>query len=716
MATNQLAYKNLTIETIRSASCMLNESISLSTLPVDTLTVTVADEDGTLKPTFNAQEYGDIVRYYHGGEQIGKFYLENIEQVGPIDWKFNCISDMGLLVSSDHYGGLYSGQKASEVIADVIGGVIPYTLEDSLKEVEIYGWLKKASRRDNLRDVLFAIGGTIGRDTEGNCVIKPYVSEPEPYPVLSSSFYKTGGTLLNDTPASEIILTEHNFASRENDVQVTLFDGEVAGSLITTPKGSSVDGIIVVFDEPIHDLTASGTTILESGVNYAVLSTAAYGLLTGKAYTHTQRFLSREVSTEGTPNVIQSSVCTLVNIRNSVNVADRLEAFYGHIKRVKMDIVLSIQKPGDYISFVDPYGNDSTGYIESLEISFSKEMKASITVVCGFIPPVDIPMYFHSETFTEDTTWTVPEGVEEVRVVLIGGGPGGYSGYKGTNGKIGQQYTDSGTSGNRPYRVRGVFLGASGEPGQGGPPAEGAKVFSGNIQVTAGQQIQVHIGAGGTGVQGTSTSAPTPGNPGGATTFGTLSSDNGTSISGGYVEEISGMTYADEGKASGIKGGKGYSGANDSGDVYAIEPGENVIYNGVTYKPGSPTTLEVYSFVDGGSGMYSSKTVTKGLGGGPAAGANGGNTSTDTGGAGATPVIPSAATVRGRGGDGGHGGGGGGAPCGKENYYEGVTSYPPWPSVSESNCGIGGNGGKGGTGGPGIAFIYYYSPENPDAA
>ena len=712
MATNQLVYKSITIETIRSASCMLNESVSLSTLPVDTLTVTVADEDGTLKPTLNAQEYGDIVRYYHGGEQIGKFYLENIEQVGPIDWKFNCISDIGLLVSSDHYGGLYSGQKASEVIADVIGGVIPYTLEDSLKEVEIYGWLKKASRRDNLRDVLFAIGGTIGRDTEGNCVIKPYVAEPEPYPVLSSSFYKTGGSLSNDTPASEIILTEHNFAARDNDIQVTLFDGEVAGGLITTPKGVQVDGAIVIFNEPVHDLTASGTTILESGVNYAVLSTAAYGLLTGKAYTHTQRFLSREVSTDGTPNVIQSSACTLVNIRNSVNVADRLEAFYGHIKRVKMDIVLSIQKPGDYISFTDPYGNDSTGYIESLDITFSKEMKASITVVCGFIPPVDIPMYFHSETFTEDTTWTVPEGVEEVRVVLIGGGPGGYSGYKGTNGQIGQQYTDSGTSGSRPYRVRGISLGTAGEPGQGGPPASGAKVFSGNIQVTAGQQFQIHIGAGGTGVQGTSTSAPTAGNPGGATTFGELSSDNGTSISGGYVEEISGQTYADEGRVSGQKGGKGYSGDYEPGNVYQVKPGEDVVFNGRTYVSGTPRSLEVYTQNSSGAYTY---TTTKGLGGGPAPGANGGSTSTNVGGRGAIPVTPAAATVRGRGGDGGHGGGAGGAPCARENYRE-STSYPSWPSVTASDCGQGGNGGAGGTGGPGIAFIYYYSPEDPNAA
>lgn len=711
MATNQLAYKNLTIETIRSASCMLNESISLSTLPVDTLTVTVADEDGTLKPTFNAQEYGDIVRYYHDGEQIGKFYLENIEQVGPIDWKFNCISDMGLLVSSDHYGGLYSGQKASEVIADVIGGVIPYTLEDSLKEVEIYGWLKKASRRDNLRDVLFAIGGTIGRDTEGNCIIKPYVAEPEPYPVLSSSFYKTGGTLSNDTPASEIILTEHNFASRENDEQVTLFDGEVAGSLITTPKGSSVDGIIVVFDEPIHDLVASGTTILESGVNYAVLSTAAYGLLTGKAYTHTQRFLSREISTEGTPNVIQSSACTLVNIRNSVNIADRLEAFYGHIKRVKMDIVLSIQKPGDYISFVDPYGNDSTGYIESIEISFSKEMKASVTVVCGFIPPVDIPMYFHSETFEEDAIWVVPEGVEEVRVVLIGGGPGGNSGHKGEPGTGGQQYSGSDS---RTYREniyytawKGVLAGIAGEGGAGGTPAEGGKVFSGNIVVTPGQSFQIHIGAGGTGIAGDAIA----GNPGGATTFGELSSANGSSIPGGYVEEISGQTYADEGVGSGIKGGKGYSGAQNTENIREVVPGEDVVYNGVTYTSGLPHDANtIYSQSE--SGLYSYTTL-KGMGGGPAAGANGGNASTGVGGTGATPVAPPASTVRGRGGSGGHGGGGGGAPGTVETYWgEGKNQQPPnFRYPSQSSGGVGGLGGPGGTGGRGIAFVYYYSPE-----
>lgn len=710
MAVNELVYKTSTITSLRRASCVLNESVSLSTLPVDTLTATVADEDGSLEQLFSSQKYGDIVRYRHNGNQIGKFYLENIEQVGLIDWKFNCVSDMGLLVSSEHYGGLYSGEKASIVIADIIGGIIPYTLEDSLKEVEVYGWLRKASRRDNLRDILFSIGGTIGRDSEGDCIIKPYIAEPEPYPVSASSFYKTGGNLFNDIPASEILLTEHNFAARESDEQVTLFDGEVSGSMIITPKGDQVDGVVVIFDKPIHDLSASGTTIIESGVNYAVLSTSAYGLLTGKAYTHTQRILSRTVSDTGTPNVIQSSNCALVNIRNSVNVADRLEAFYGYIKRVKMNVVLSTQKPGDYISFTDPYGNPSTGYIESLEVTFSKEMKASMTVICGFIPPVDVPMFFHSETFMEDTTWTVPDGVDSVRVVLIGGGPGGYSGRKGTNGKIGQQYTDSGSYGSTQYRVRGISLGAAGEGGLGGNPAVGAKVFSGNIEVTAGQQFQIHIGPGGTGVQNSSETTNTPGNPGGATTFGALSSDNGTPISGGYVEEISGKTYADEGKKSGQKGGKGYSGAYEPGNVRNVIPGEDVSFNGTTYVSGTPRALEIYTQNESGAYMY---TTTKGLGGGPAPGAHGGNTSTNVGGRGATPITPPAATVRGRGGDGGHGGGAGGGPCSRENYRE-STAYPSWPSVTSSDCGVGGNGGAGGTGGRGIAFIYYYSPEDPN--
>lgn len=723
MAINEINYKNTIITSIRSASCALNESISLSSLPVDTLTAVVADKYDTLESVFATQAYGDVVKYFHSDDLVGKFYLENIERIGKMDWQFNCISDLGLLVSAKpHYGGIYTGQSAQEVISDIIGTIIPYTLDDSLKAVEIYGWLKKASRRDNLRSVLFAIGGTIQRDSEGDLVIAPYGPDPTPIWVSSHGFYKDGGNLKNDVTATRIVLTEHAFAARDSDTITTLFDGAVNGTDIITPKGASVNGIIVNFDAPMHDLTVSGSTILESDVNYAVLATSGYALLTGKEYTHTQREVPREIVTGITPKSVESSACTLINIRNSPSVLDRLEAFYGHIKRVNIDMVLQDQKPGNYVHFTDPYGNDSTGYIESLEVSMSKEKKASASIVCGFIPPVDVPMYLHYEFISENTTWTVPDGVEEVRMVLIGGGPGGQSGGAGKPGKS-TASTRSGSETRFKAAIRDASEGGEGGVG-GSPAANGGNVFSTTIPVEAGQQFDIVIGAGGTGGSGNNSStSPRNGNAGGATTFGEYSSANGSPVPNGYLEEITGQTYAAPGTTSGSAGGKGV-GVNPNGgaDWDSINPIS--VPSGVGgYSPGQNRSHVQLSRSYAGDwntpqGQLT-RTTFEGLGGGAARGSNGGNNSGRTGGRGGNATTkPATPTTRGNGGNGGHGGGGGGGFGAYTETRQTSLSQGGVPSGSTSTGsngtpGAGGYGGPGGDGARGICFLYYYSPEKP---
>lgn len=731
MAVNELLYKGTTITSIRSASCALNESISLSSLPVDTLTAIVVDKDGTLASVFATQAYGDVVKYFHSDDLVGKFYLENIERIGKMDWQFNCISDIGLLVSAEpHYGGMYSGQSAETVISDIIGTIIPYTLHNDLKEIEIYGWLKKASRRDNLRDVLFAIGGTIQRDAEGDLVIAPYVASPTPVPVSSHGFYKTGGNLKNDVTATRIILTEHAFAARDSDTEVTLFDGAVNGADIITPKGVSVNGAIVNFDEPMHDLAISGSTILESDVNYAVLATSGYALLTGKSYTHTQREVPRDIVADATPKSVESSACTLINIRNSLNVLDRLEAFYGHIKRVNIDMVLYSQKPGNYISFTDPYGNDSTGYIETLDVAMSKEKKASASIVCGFIPPVDVPMYLHHEFIYEDTLWTVPDGVEEVRMVLIGGGPGGSSGGAGNPGKDTAD-TRSGSRTRFKAAVRDPSEGGIGGIG-GSPASSGGKVFSTTISVEAGQQFQIHIGAGGLGGSGGNTSLdPIAGSDGSATTFGKYTSANGSPVPSGYLEEITGQTYAAPGTITGTPGGNGV-GVNPDGGADWDEFNPIIVPEAVGgYTAGQQQKHVMYNetyFGDWDTPEGSLHQVRYGgLGGGPAMGSNGGSnnqsastwTAARKGGRGGDATIkPETPTTRGNGGNGGHGGGGGGGFGGFYASRQTSLSQGGIPSGStdlsgNGEPGAGGNGGPGGDGAPGICFLYYYSPEKP---
>lgn len=758
MAVNEMVYNGKVFTKIRKggAKCNKSESLSLSSLPVDTLTVTVVDERHWDFPLANSDDqllyvsegypivaklsderlddyqYGSVVMYYHDGNLVGKFYLEEIIQVGKWDWKFSCVSDMGMLVSSYHYGGLYNGAKAKDVIADIIGDTIPYTLDSSLQEAELYGWLPKSTRRNNLRDVLFAIGAQVVRDANGEAVFQPYEVEPQSYEIVPGKFYKTGGSVNNGTPATQAILTEHAYSARDTDETEVLFDGEIVGEDIVTPKGAKVNGIIVEFDEPHYDLVVSSATLFESGVNYAVLGSAAYGSLTGKKYTHTQRTLTRDGKATGTPNVVQSSKCALVNLRNSPSVADRLIAFYGYATKITTDLVLTTQKPGDFVTFTDPYGIRRKGYIQSLEITMSKVMKARATIICGFIPPVDVPMYLHHEFFFANTTWTVPEGVTSVRVVCIGGGPGGASGIQGTantpNSQTHNRAHQTGGSGSTKYNSY-LQSRAPTEGGKGGGPGAGSvggKVFSTTIEVTAGQQIPVTIGAGGTGGVCTGNGS-VAGHPGGATTFGSITSEDGDSVPNGYLEEVTGETYAGKGE-DGIAGGDGVTGygelVNDpywGGQrlvfLYTVPAG--VVYKGVTYVPGQKQGTEVYRSYGAGSASQGGGEVTIeyawGLGGGAAAGVNGPNSTERKGATGAKPITPPAQTKAGYGGHGGHGGGGAGGNGGAESSRRIRDDLSPQSGYPVNAAGqvAGGNGGTGGTGAPGACFIYYYSPEEP---
>lgn len=683
-------------ESLVSTSAFVSDSLVAESLGVDTLTAVVKDYqlqvrllavDGMLAAAngellaaatsdtgLKKYDYGETVTYTHEGDLFGLFYLEKITRVGPYDYKMQAISAIGLLLTDTYYGGVYTGISVGELVADIVHGIFSYTIDPVLGEQPVFGWLKKSSRRDALRDVLFAMGGQIRKDRTGAVVIEPQRGR-EPYEITADEVYQ-GGSVAGLSPASGINITEHTFMALTADERVTLFDGEAAAESIVTPKGARMMGVLVDFSEPMHDLQADNVTILESGANYAVIGPSSAAVLTGQKYTHTERVLSRGQKTSGSPNIIPSSACTLVNLLNSENVADRLMAYYGSASEIEADIVMTTQKSGDAVKFTDPFGDSAQGYITELDVTMSAIMKARATIVSGYIPTASGNYYEHVAVLTEDTDFVMPpECKGKARVVVIGGGDGGDLGSPGEEG--GKASTDK--------------YGAAGEGGAPGTPGNGGKIYVETIQASPGQRFAVKIGLGGKGA-----TLDAEAEPGGETTFGGLSSADGRSAPEGYVNLFDGSIYGDVG-ISGIPGGRG-SGAGESGTE--VVPGEDVEYKGVIYRPGE----------QGESDHYSSYYGLGGLGGGASAGVNGndgesGNVSSQPfadggdGGDGATPVKADNGLRRGQGGGAGHGGGGGGGG--------GPAKGPDSSSEWSGQGGSGGDGGDGGDGAPGLVLVYY---------
>lgn len=665
--------------------------------------------------------YGAPVIWTHRGKLMLKQYLESVKRTGKYKYLLSCVSGIGLIAKIRHYGGLYEGDTFSAVLAEIIGGAFPYTVDTAVASINVYGWLPVDNRRNNLRKLLTATGAVIRTNADGSVrFAAPDTTTPTE---IKDRDIFMGGSVDNPTLYKAVKVTEHAYAKTPNDILTTLLEGEAAGATIITPKGVSVTGALITFSDPMHDLEITGTTILESGVNYAVLAPSMACTLTGYKYSHTTRVVTAGSLTASEQATKQLDDCTLVNALNVDSVAQRWLEFYSSQKAVSMATVWRGEQPADAAIFSDPYDTPAAGMIESQDVRLSAKVVADTTVQVGRIPTISGNTYEHVLIVTESGDVTIPvEAKDKVQLVLISGGHGGSSGYAGEVKSGTTETTQRGTS--IVYRTKYYYPPGPASGGKSGDPGAGARILRVTLaDIVAGQTtLSVTIGAGGKGglfADGENA----PGQSGGETTAGNYTTAGAPETTTGYYDPITGKLYGAPGGA-GIPGGTG-GGFDDNANGQTAEA-ESVTGFGQTFSGGvSVGTAESkessYGSISGTYG-YKGATAFGSYGGGAAYGAPGGNGTLDgasvstgsnyarakgaPGGAGATALPPPTPTNPGTGGYGGNGGGGAGA-CGGA-YVENNYSTSPAPTLTvEENTMTAGNGSDGGDGAPGVLLIYY---------
>lgn len=713
---HKIEYSEWTFESdkIKSGNLHLASSLLSDSLEANSFSVVLECDD----PSILNFERNTKLKYYVRPEQPMIFHVQDIKRVGPNFYNVSATSTLGLLIKSRHMGGIYTGQTVNEVISSICG-TVPFIVKSNLKNMKLYGWLPIAASRDNLSQVLFAIGATLKTDLNG--VLRIEGLWDGILDVISRGHIYTDATVDYDSKITQVVVSEHQYILWTEEKH--LFDGIAQA------------GDIITFDEPMHDLTAEGFAILDSGANWAKVS-AGSGVLSGKTYLHNIRQISKDVWPVHDPNIKTVKDATLVSLVNSQACAKRLADYYFCRERVSASVVYRGESPGDRTIVYNPFDKiDSAACIESADITLSGTLKARESILLGYVPPAigESEYYDHVDVITADTTWVVPEGVASMRAVLVGAGQGGAPGGRG--GEADQSsgtynVTDSALTDVTEY-FSGPALcygGAGGEAGEGG---RGGKILQVNVTVEPGQSIQVSIGKGGSGAD---YQHPLTEHNGGATIFGEYSSDNGADSPSGYIDPIHGITYGGTGE-QGIKGGNGGGAGPDvNADVNGI-PGENVgeFSAGADY---DETVEEFGSYLVHNSSVAHERVWAfargyggPGFGGGAAHGQNGtdggeGSASASgsssrlyatakggAGGNGGNASAPSKETRPGFGGKGGNGGGGAGSGgfgvcvrgVPKRYSYSGTWSVAPYAGDS----GTPGDGSRGGDGADGCVLIYY---------
>lgn len=710
-----------------------------SSLSFDTVSVEVCTK--TIGAQLSALPNNTPIIVYRGGEIKARFVSSGVSRIGPVTYQLTGRSPMGALTGMVHTGGIYTGETVEEVVKEICGN-IPSLIKSVYAGVKLYGWLpyadgKERSARDNLAQVLFAIGAYLRTDLNGVLRIEPLWDGTASLIDVDRSY--TGGTVKYDSPISAVTVTEHQY---------------VAGTEVKELfSGTAQNGDIITFSEPMHSLSATGFTILESGANYAKIS-AGTGALTGKAYIHNTRLITQPVTAGAVENIKSVTDATLVSLVNSYAVAKRLADYYRCRETITNDIVSGHEKPGHVVSVYHPYDKKMVyACIQSLDTTMSATLKSSMEALVGFTPahPEAAEYFDERVVLTGSGVWQVPENVTAITAVLIGGAQGGHCGHGGNPAEAKtESYTETILGSLLQRNTDKWALGGKG--GKGGDPGSGGKILQATLDVTPAQKFSFACGVGGLGAafdaNNWANTPNTPGAEGTKTTFGSLDSSSGSTSEIGYTDPVTGEVFAQKGE-QGIAGGDGAGMNPNHGDKDRFVPLQStsvVDEDGHVWEGGAtkvnddgivlPSAGDEQSFTGNLEDGYCGGAVSYNCGSGAAAGANGtpGNaagtfrlvkvpssgmpktsiTVTASGsdsvpGANAT-LIPRKPAAYGKGGRGGYGGGGDGATGLSRTYYGGsksgtLNNYPG--SVRTT----GSNGAQGGPGGDGCVILYYRKPK-----
>lgn len=703
---------------IQNGNMRLATSLLSSSLESNTFNVTLKSPNKNLT---NFSRNAPIT-VFNGERQLGIFYVRDVKRTAADLHKVSATSAVGILSDGNHYGGIYTGQTAESIIGSICGSV-KYDIQNKLRPIKLYGWLPIATPRDNLAQVLFAMGATLRTDLNGVLRIEE-LWDGLSGDIGTDRMYQ-GASVEYASKVTQVSLTEHQYVA--------------SGDLEELFSGTTQSGDIITFDEPVYGLTASGFTIQSQGANFAKLS-AGNGTLKGRKYKHNTREIIKTVSSASEPNIKAVKDATLVSLVNSQAVSNNLVNYLKWNRTIKTSVVYQGEIPGDLISTWDPFDKTSVDVcIQEADIILSNTIKANEKMLVGFTPirQEGSESYEYHVVLTGSGTFTFPEGTTSARAVLIGAGGAGFDGSPG--GDSTETWEDEEikttrinltaptTSASDSSNVSNRGAGTPGNGGAGGAAGTPGKVYEVTFSPSSGSRISYSCG-----YKGTSNGAL-----GGATTFGSYSSNSGSTSSAGYTDIITGITYAKSGD-SGADGGKGGSGA-DGESVGGVSGGKQEPSGSATRSDSDTQRASNVSLDIDATANFSLGAA----GGGGAGGNSGGNPGTtgsdassgsvrlsitsgyvnasvypNTGGAGGNGANGANASIYGWSGSGAGGGGGAGGDSSASSnvsvqyYAYNITTQKRYDfNINNVAHGAavrkGGAGGKGGAGADGCIILYY---------
>lgn len=289
---------------------------------------------------------------------VAKTFITSATRKSARVWNVSAEDYIGFLADTPYKGGIYSGANACELIEDIFAvAKVPVSISEDLGEKTVTGYIPYSNCRDALLQIALAIGAVV--DTSYSDEVVVYALTDDVSQTVEKARIMQGQTISDASRVTAVEVMSHSYA--KGTETITAYESESSGS---------GDGILVVFTEPLYDLTITNGEILESGNNYAQINANENCVLSGKKYVHTSSVKRREnplTLASDTENVVSVQSATLVSKDNVDSVLDMCYNYYTSPGTINANIVERRTdtpiKVGDEIAVETEYSGTLSGRV-----------------------------------------------------------------------------------------------------------------------------------------------------------------------------------------------------------------------------------------------------------------------------------------------------------------------------------------------------------------
>lgn len=276
---------------------------------------------------------------YFNGELKATTFVKSSKRKSRFLWDIQSEDYIGLMDSIPYYGGIYTNKNAVELLTDIFTvAKVPYSIDDVFVEATVTGYIPFTTCRDALMQVAFAIQAVV--DTSNSEVVKVFALEEDVKQTVPLNRIMQGQNFADEETVTGVEVVVHSYKPTTETLDV--YDANESGI---------GENIFVTFSEPLHDLSITKGSIIQSETNYAVINANENCILTGQKYEHTT-----QTKRQNNPMVLASEIEKVVAVENATlvsqhNIDKILEKCYNWLVRTNTTNLKIVE--GKHIQYGD---------------------------------------------------------------------------------------------------------------------------------------------------------------------------------------------------------------------------------------------------------------------------------------------------------------------------------------------------------------------------